>query len=384
MRTGERPSWWAGVLPTVVLPVAVAVFTVVGTGFAQRFGTGPRLLDPLGGILLLAGPAALVARRWNPPLVFAGIAGVLLVYLAAGYPFGPVPLAAFVALGTTVGQGHRRAGYALAAVTFAGVLVVHVLRNPGIGFPLAGASAWLAWIAAFVAGAELWRARRERREQARAAAAEAERRRGSEERLRIARDLHDVLGHHISLINVQAGVALYLMDDDPEQARSALTAIKQSSRDLLREMRSTLGVLRGVDEEPPHQPVAGLARLDELVEATRAAGLPVTVEIGGEPRELPPSVDTAAYRIIQEALTNTRKHAGPAHASVLLTYTEDGITMRIDDDGTGPAGSSDGGDGIPGMRERAAALGGMLTAGPRPGGGFRVDARLLTTGGGGR
>ncbi|TQM38994.1 signal transduction histidine kinase [Pseudonocardia cypriaca] len=367
-------------MPTVVVPVAVAVFTVVGTGFAQRFGTGLRLLDPLGGILLLAGPAALVARRWNPPVVLAGVAGALLAYLAAGYPFGPVPLATFVALGTTVGQGYRRAGYALAAVTFAGVLAVHVLRYPDLGFPLAGASAWLAWIAAYVAAVELWRARRERREQAKAAADEARRRQGSEERLRIARDLHDVLGHHISLINVQAGVALYLMDDDPEQARSALTAIKQSSRDLLREMRSTLGVLRGVDEEPPQHPVTGLARLDELVEATRAAGLPVTVEVGGEPRELPPSVDTAAYRIIQEALTNTRKHAGPARASVLLTYTEDGITMRIDDDGTGPAGKTDGGDGLPGMRERAAALGGTLTAGPRPGGGFRVEAHLLTAG----
>jgi signal transduction histidine kinase len=384
MRTGGRPSWWAGVLPTVVLPLAVAGFTLVGTTFAQEFGTGPRQLDLLGRVLLLSGPAALVVRRWNPPVVLAGIAGVLLIYLAAGYPFGPVPLATFVALGTTVGQGHRRAGYALAAGTFAGVLVVHMLRFPSLGFPLAGASAWLAWITAYVAAVELWRARRERREQARAAAAEADRRRGSEERLRIARDLHDVLGHHISLINVQAGVALYLMDDDPEQARSALTAIKQSSRELLREMRSTLGVLRGVDEEPPHQPVAGLARLDELVDATRAAGLPVTVEIGGEPRELPPSVDMAAYRIIQEALTNTRKHAGPAHASVLLTYTEDGITLRIDDDGTGPAGSPDGGDGLPGMRERAAALGGTLTAGPRPGGGFRVDAHLLTTGGGRR
>jgi signal transduction histidine kinase len=382
MRTGGRPSWWAGVLPTVVLPLAVAGFTLVGTTFAQEFGTGPRQLDLLGRVLLLAGPAALVVRRWNPPAVLAGIAGVLLIYLAAGYPFGPVPLATFVALGTTVGLGHRRAGYALAAATFAGVLVVHVLRFPSLGFPLAGASVWLAWVSAYVAAVELWRARRERREQARAAAAEADRRRGSEERLRIARDLHDVLGHHISLINVQAGVALYLMDDDPEQARSALTAIKQSSRDLLREMRSTLGVLRGVDEQPPHQPVAGLARLDELVEATRAAGLPVTVEIGGEARELPPSVDTAAYRIIQEALTNARKHAGPARASVLLTYTEDGITMRIDDDGTGPVGKSDGGNGLPGMRERATALGGTLTAGPRPGGGFRVVAHLRTTGGG--
>jgi signal transduction histidine kinase len=369
------------VLPTVVLPVAVAVLTLVGTRFTQELGTGLRLLDPLGAALLLAGPAVLVVRRWNPPAVFAAVAGLLLVYLAAGYPFGPVPLAAFVALGTTVGQGHRRAGYVLAAVAFGGVLAVHLLRYQDEGFPLTGASGWLAWIAAYVAAVELWRARRDRRDQARTAAAEAERRRGSEERLRIARELHDVLGHHVSLINVQAGVALYLMDDDPEQARSALTAIKRSSRDLLREMRSTLGVLRGVDEEPPHHPVAGLARLDELVAATRAAGLPVTVEISGEPRELPPSVDTAAYRIMQEALTNARKHAGPARASVLLTYTEDGITMRIDDDGTGPAGATDGGDGLPGMRERAAALGGVLSAGPRPGGGFRVDAHLLTTGG---
>lgn len=369
-------------MPTVVLPVAVAVITVVGTGFTQRFGTGLRPLDPLGGILLLTGPALLVVRRWNPPVVFAAIAAVLLAYLGAGYPFGPAPLASFVALGTAVGWGYRRAGYAIAAVTFVGLVGLYVLHHPGAGFPLAGASAWLAWIAAFVAGAELWRARRERREQARAAAAEASRRRGSEERLRIARDLHDVLGHHISLINVQAGVALYLMDDDPEQARTALTAIKQSSRDLLREMRSTLGALRGVDEEPPHEPVAGLARLDELVEATRAAGLPVDVEVEGEPRELPPSVDTAAYRIIQEALTNTRKHAGPARASVRLSYTDDGIRMRIDDDGAGPSGDRDGGDGIPGMRERAAALGGTLTAGPRPGGGFRVEAHLRTTGGG--
>jgi signal transduction histidine kinase len=371
------------VLPTVVVPVVVTVITLVGTGFAQEFDTGVRPLDPLGKALLLAGPAALVVRRRNPPVVFAAVAGALLVYLAAGYPFGPVPLAAFVALGAAVGRGHRRAGYAIAAVAFAGVVAVHLLRHPGSGFPVAGISAWLAWIAAFLAAVELWRARRDRREQARAAAAETERRRGSEERLRIARDLHDVLGHHVSLINVQAGVALYLMDDDPEQARSALTAIKQSSRELLHEMRSTLGVLRGVDEAPPRQAVAGLARMDDLVDATRAAGLPVTVEIDGQRRELPPSVDTAAYRIMQEALTNVRKHAGPACASVRLTYTEDGLDMRIDDDGAGPAGAPNGsgGNGLPGMRERATALGGTLTAGPRPGGGFRVDAHLLTSGG---
>jgi signal transduction histidine kinase len=382
----RAPAWWAGVLPTVVLPVVVGVIALTGTLAAQPHVAPIRLLDTAGAVLLLAGPAALVVRRWHPPAVYAGVAALLVTYLALGYPFGPVPLAAVVALATTVTSGHRAAAYTVTAVAFPAIVLVHVLLRPELGFPLTGASGWLAWVAAFIAVMELWRARRERREQARAAAAEAERRRGSEERLRMARDLHDSLGHHISLINVQAGVALYLMDDDPEQARSALAAIKKSSRDLLREMRATLGVLRGVDEEPPQHPVAGLARLDELVDATRAAGLPVTVEVDGDPRELPPSVDAAAYRIIQEALTNARKHAGPASASVHLTYTEDGILMRIDDDGAGPGGrladAGSGSNGLPGMRERTAALGGTLSAGPRPGGGFRVDAQLLTTGDG--
>ena len=186
-----------------------------------------------------------------------------------------------------------------------------------------------------------------------------------------------MLGHHVSLINVQAGVALYLMDDDPEQARTALAAIKQSSRELLHEMRMTLGVLRGVDELPPHQPVPGLARLEPLVSDTRAAGLPVTLEIRGSSRDLPASVDLTAYRIVQEALTNTRKHAGPARASVVLQYAEHGLTVQIDDDGRGTGSpASDGGNGLSGMRERAQALGGTITAGPRAEGGFRVRAFL--------
>jgi signal transduction histidine kinase len=377
------PRWWRGALPTVALPVALGVVALSGTLFLQEHTVWPRSLDALGIALLLAGPAALVLRRVHPPAVHATVTALLVTYVALGYPFGPVVLAALVALSTTVSRGHRVAAYAVTAVGFAAIVLVHVLRNPEAGFPLTGVSGWLAWIAAVIAATEVWRARRERREQERAAAAESERRRGSEERLRMARDLHDALGHHISLINVQAGVALYLMDDDPEQARSALTAIKKSSRDLLHEMRSTLGVLRDVDEQPPQHPSAGLARLDELLEATRAAGLPVSLDVTGEPRELPPSVDAAAYRIMQEALTNARKHAGPARASVHLTYTEDGIVMRIDDDGAGPAAPANGdsgGNGLPGMRERAAALGGTLTAGPRPGGGFRVDAHLLTTG----
>jgi signal transduction histidine kinase len=255
---------------------------------------------------------------------------------------------------------------------------VHLIRFPDQPLPLFGAGGWLSSLAIVIALCEWWRARRERLTQERLAQEEADRRRGSEERLRIARDLHDSLGHHVSLINVQAGVALHLMDGDPEQARSALAAIKQSSGALLREMRATLGVLRGVDEGPPRTPVAGLARLPDLLAENRAAGQPVELEVMGERREVPPSVDQAAYRIVQESLTNTRRHAGAAHARVTLRYTADELTVQIEDDGPGgpvPAVPS-GGNGLPGMRERAAALGGSLTAGPRAEGGFRVQARL--------
>ncbi len=206
-----------------------------------------------------------------------------------------------------------------------------------------------------------------------------------QERLRIARDLHDTLGHHVSPINVQAGVALYLIDDDPDQPRAALSAIKQSSRDLLGEMRSTLGVLRGVDEQPPRHPMAGLARVDDLIADNQVAGLPVTADVRGVPRELPPSVDQAAYRIVQESLTNIRRHASTTLATVTLQYRDDGLIVYVDDDGTGLAGHPPprpvgGGTGLVGMRERAGALGGTLLAGPRDDSGFRVQARLPLTG----
>jgi signal transduction histidine kinase len=243
-------------------------------------------------------------------------AAAATIYLGVGYPFGPVPLASLIALCVAVSAGHRVGAYSIAGITFTALVLMHLLApHPGRPFSLTAVAGGFAWLVAVIAAAEGWRARRERLAQVRAAREETERRRGSEERLRIAQELHDVLGHHVSLINVQAGVALYLMDDDPEQVRTALTAIKQSSRELLHEMRATLGVLRGVDERPPHQPVPGLARLDALVTETRAAGLPVTLEIHGPARDLPASIDLAAYRIVQEALTtpaSTRARPGPA------------------------------------------------------------------------
>jgi signal transduction histidine kinase len=374
----QRPTWWAGVRPTLVLPLVVGVVTLVGTNFAALRIQDDRPLDALGYALLAIGPIALVFRRWRPPAVLGIAAGAVTVYLGLGYAFGPVFLPTLVALASAVGVGRRLATYTVVGVTFLVLLIMHVVRrgaDPSLVLP---ATAWLCVVAAVIGAAEAGRARRERLTQARAALAEAERRRGSEERLRIAQELHDVLGHHVSLINVQAGVALYLMDDDPEQARSALTAIKQSSRDLLKEMRSTLGVLRAVDEPPPHHPVPGLAQLDALVADTEAAGLPVELETRGAKRDLPPSVDLAAYRIVQEALTNTRRHAGPARAHILLDFDESGLTVQVDDDGRGAAAAppDGGGNGLPGMRERATALGGTITTGPRDGGGYRVRATL--------
>jgi signal transduction histidine kinase len=207
------------------------------------------------------------------------------------------------------------------------------------------------------------------------ARAEQERRQQSEERLRIARELHDVLGHHLSLINVQAGVGLHLLDSRPEQAREALTAIKSASAEALREVRTVLGVLRPEDEQAPRAPAPGL---DGLAELTAEAGLPVTVRRTGQPRPLPAEVDRAAYRIVQEALTNVRRHAGTGvSAEVIVGYEPGAVRVVVTDDGVGPGApveASDEGNGIAGMRARAAALGGTLSAGPAPGGGFRVEA----------
>jgi signal transduction histidine kinase len=380
MRRSGRPSWWVGPVPTLVLPLAVGAFALVGTVNAARGQPEARPLDALGVALLLAGAVALVLRRRYPSGVLAVAVALVWVYLGLDYPYGPVFLPGLVALCSAVVAGHRRGAYSIAGAAFVGLLVLHLIRNPDQPPPLFGAGGWLSTLAIVIAASEWWRARRERLEQVRLAEEEAQRRRGSEERLRIASDLHDALGHHVSLINVQAGVALHLMDSDPEQARSALATIKQSSGQLLREMRATLGVLRGVDDAPPRHPVAGLARLADLLEENRSAGLPVELEVSGSPRELPASVDHAAYRIVQEALTNTRRHAGPANARVALTYDGDGVTLQVEDDGVGAAGGGPaeppGGNGLPGMRERAAALGGSLTAGPLVDGGFRVRARL--------
>ena len=206
---------------------------------------------------------------------------------------------------------------------------------------------------------------------------EAARRKAMQERLRIARELHDSLTHSISVIRVQAGVAVHLARKRGEEVPSVLLAIQEAGADAARELRATLGVLRSEEDSDG----SGLSQLDSLVARARTAGLPVTVTVTGAERPLPPDVDQAAYRIVQEALTNVSRHAGAASASVHLHYTPETLSVQVDDDGTGTVTSngtrpSGPGLGLVGMRERVSALGGRLHTGPRDGGGFRVRAEF--------
>jgi signal transduction histidine kinase len=364
-----------------LVPAVIAAVQVIGTGFASWHHSEARHLDAGAILLLLAGPAALIFRRRYPASVLAFVLATTLGYFILDYPRGPIFLALIVAFIGAVMRGRRIPAIASLIVGYPSFLWIgHVLgREPAPSWGDAlGLAAWLLLLATV---AEAMRGRRERAIQSGRARAEESRRRASDERLRIARELHDVLAHNISLMNVQAGVALHLMDEQPEQARIALTAIKQASNEALSELRSVLDVLRQRDEGAPRSPTPGLADIDELIAQSQGAGLDITKEVVGSARPLPAATDLAAFRIVQEALTNVRKYAGPAHVIVQIGYGPAQLDLQVDDDGRGAnISAAGGGDGIPGMRERARALGGDVEAGPRPGGGFRVKATLPLAG----
>jgi signal transduction histidine kinase len=205
---------------------------------------------------------------------------------------------------------------------------------------------------------------------------EAAKRALADERLRIAQELHDVVAHSMGVIAVQAGVGAHVIDTDPPEAKKSLDAISTTSRATLTEIRRLLGVLRA-DGDAGYEPAPGLADLDRLVTDLDGAGLAVDVQFEGDRHDLPPGVDLTAYRIVQEALTNVLKHAGPAAATVTVGYEPDAVRIEVVDDGRGVNGrASGGGHGLVGMRERVAVYGGTLETGPRVGGGFRVAARL--------
>jgi signal transduction histidine kinase len=365
----------------VVLGVAVATVQVGATYLASRHQPNAQPLDALAYVLLAGSGLALIARRRHPVLVLALVAAAIVIYHALAYANGPFFLSLVVALGGAVLGGHRRAAWITAGAAFVGYFVLAWLVGRQEGAVLGPPAGIGAWLLLLLVVAEFVRTRRDQAMESFHTRAEEERRKASEERLRVARELHDVLAHNISLINVQAGVALHLMDEQPEQARSALTAIKQASKDALGELRSVLGVLRQPDDAAPLDPAPTLTRLDTLLEQARAAGLDVRVDVEGAPRPLPSPVDLAAFRIVQEALTNVTKHAGPAAAMVHLRYDDDQLVVAVDDEGPpaggpAPALGPGTGSGLAGMRERATALGGDLVAEPRAGGGFHVLATL--------
>ncbi len=361
-----------------MLAVLVGVFQVGITLVAASHQPERLDVDVLGVLLLAAGPVALAWRRRWPGGVLVVVGLATLAYWTIGYGRGPLFLALVFAYVNAVMAGRRTLAWTMLPIGYVAFLWLPVLFDREDAPNLAQALGLAAWLVALATTTEFVRVRRERAAEAARSREEERRRRASDERLRIARELHDVVAHHLSLINVQAGVALHLLDEGPEHTRPALTAIKGASKDALDELRGVVDVLRSGEEAAPRTPAPTLADLGAVVERAAAAGLAVRVRTDGPAGPLPRPVERAAYRIVQEALTNVVRHAGARSATVDLRYGADALVVQVDDDGPGTAtpGTTGTGNGIAGMQERAAALGGRLEVGPRPGRGFRVRAEL--------
>ena len=360
------------------LALLTALVQSVGTAIVIR--GEPVRVGGFGYVLLVLSGFALADRHQFPRRNFLCVAAFTLAYHLVDRPLGLSFIAPLIAVSVAIGLGQRWLVWSTAAGSYVLWVGVH---TPGLDVGLTVAAVivilGLATEMATVAVRPIQQALRERRR----LNEERQRRKASEERLQIAAELHDTLGHHLSLINLRAGVGLHLMSREPEQARVALDTIQQTSAEALREVQSVLATLYATGEGAPRSPAPGLDRLGGL---TADAGLTVETIMSGDPRPLPLGVDQAAYRIVQEALTNVRRHAGPAAAATItIEYRPEALMIRIADngkvrgrttDGTPEPASAPAGNGITGMRERAAALGGSLIAGPEPDGGWRVQASL--------
>ncbi|MEV0244490.1 sensor histidine kinase [Streptomyces sp. NPDC050674] len=369
-------------LPAVVLILVGTAATAAGEG-----GSGWHAPRPGGVAWMALACAPLVFRsRWPLPVVIASLA-VDLAHLSVAPGFSLTPAASLVALYTLASRSSRRTAWITGLI--ASVLIMAVYAVADSEPPLAGSSLLHFDLAiAATALGDVVRTRRLHLAEVEARAERAERsreqearRRVTEERVRIARELHDVVAHHITLVNAQAGVAHHLMRHDPDRAYEALAHIKDNSRAALDELRATVGLLRQPDDGPDSRaPIPELADLDALVSGVRAGGLVVEVVCTGTPRPVAPTTELTAYRIIQEALTNTHKHASATRAEVELHYGPDRLRVTVTDDGRPGALPGPGsGHGLIGMHERATAIGGSVTTGPLPDGGFRVVAELPLT-----
>lgn len=374
--------------------VASVAAIVVVTGVAIGDEAGARDDDALGYLLAVASAVPLVVRRRAPVVCLAAVATLDVAYHAANYSGGPPYVPFVVALYTTAASGHRAvAGFAAVGLTGAGLGYQVVAEDTDPFDMQILAQGALAAAALFLGEAarhrRAWLA--EVQDRMRRADEDREReatRRVTEERLRIARELHDVLAHTVSLIALQSGVAQDTLDVDREATRVALGRIREASREAMAEMRATVGLLRGDGDHrssAPSPPAPGLAQLDGLITLADSAGLHVELVRDGNPIAVPAAVDVAAYRIVQESLTNVVRHAGASTAIVSLRYRGRQLEVEVRDDGRGPdansPGESDRGDrghGILGMRERAETVGGQLTTRSAPEGGFVVHAVLPT------
>jgi signal transduction histidine kinase len=373
------PLAWRWLVDAGIAAVVTGVSLAGSYAAASWHPQDPRV-NLAGVLLLIAGGASLTARRRYP-------GAVLGVALAAALVSGPVGhvrfawLPVIAALFAAVRARRRAAVIGSLVIGYLSALWPPWLIGSRGHASATYALALLCSLLVMLSTAELVRAATERRLAARRIREQELLRLASEERMRIARDLHDVVAHNISVINVQANTALHLADREPEHAKQALATINEVSRQALDELRSVLGVLRADGEAAPRAPALGLGGLATLVGNMSAAGLKVELETDGSPGPLPASVDLAAYRIIQEALTNSARHSGAARATVRVRYRASDVEIEVEDEGTADpkpsrAAGTGSGSGIAGMTDRAQALGGRLAAGPRPGGGFLVTALL--------
>src|SRR3954447_20938171 len=358
------------------------VTLLAGTALVEVLVSGESVLDAVVGAAVAL---PLLARRRAPLLVLVAV--IVLGY--AGYARGAdvggslqAWIVLNVALYSVAAHCERKRAIAGIVIVAAFVLLFEIpaLVEGGRVDDLAGE--WL-----FLGGVWLlgrWVRQRRRRTvdlERQAADLEADRsalarEAVADERARIAREMHDAVAHSVSVMVLQAGAAEQVLATAPERARASLVTIQDAGREAIVELRRMLGLLRDPVADASLAPQPSVDRLDALLEQVRAAGLPVELTVEGEPRRLPPGIDRSAYRIVQEGLTNTLKHAGPAHASVRLRYGERALELEVLDDGRGVVGTSGGGFGLTGMSERAALCGGVLAADARPGGGYALRARL--------
>jgi signal transduction histidine kinase len=359
-----------------VLAALVAfMFAALGASLGTEGIFRPAELLP-GAMLSLIASVALFAAARHPRAATVVAVGCETAACAAGYLPTPLLLAPLIGClyRLTVLASPKAAGWwtgsAVGAVILGGMVSDATPTGGSLVLRTAGVALWL--LPATFAG-RMTRAQQAYLQMVQARAADAERGRDdeirhriSEERLRIARELHDVVAHHLTVANAQAGTAAHLMAARPDQARELLAGLGSSASAALRELKAAVGLLRGSDDDVPAgtMPAPGLGQMPELVEACRAAGIAVTVRTEGSSRALPPLVELTAFRIVQEALTNVTKHAVRPVVTIALTYEEDTFSARVVNTGARPGPAESGGYGLIGMRERAQAVGGRISAGP--------------------